>query len=312
MEPWLIPMAILLCVALLAVAVMLIIFFKIFFSFRVKSNEEYPTPEGAVYDPYREQMVEWVKEVRAMKHECVSITSYDGLKLRGKYFEYAKGAPIEILFHGYKGSAERDMCGGVHRCFSIGHSALIVDHRASGESEGRVITFGAKESRDCLEWVNFVIKKIDSEARIILTGISMGAATVMIASSMGLPENVVGVLADCGYTSTEAVVRKVMRDLRLPDGLLYPLARLGARIFGGFDTDEVSPIKSMAKCRLPIIFFHGDADGFVPCYMSEENYKACASERKRLVITKGADHGLCFPVDGENYLCELRDFFSYI
>ena len=312
MEGFEAALAVTLSVGVILAAVTVTVFFKIFYSFRKKSREQFPTPEGAVYDPYRPQMIEWIKEVRAMEHRNVEITSFDGLRLRGKYFEYSKGAPTEILFHGYKGCSERDMCGGVIRCFSIGHNALIVDHRASGESEGRVITFGAKESLDCKAWVDYVIDNIDSEAKIILTGISMGAATVMIAASMDMPRNVVGVLADCGYTSTEAIIKKVMRDMRLPAGLFYPFARLGAVVLGGFVPDSPSPIKSMAKCRLPVIFFHGDTDEFVPSYMSEENFAACKSEHKKLVITPGAGHGLCFPRDMETYLSELREFFSYV
>lgn len=244
-----------------------------------------------------------------MDRRDVQITSFDGLTLHGKYYEYKKGAPTEILFHGYRGSAERDLCGGVHRCFEIGHNALIVDQRAAGKSGGHVITFGAKECYDCLAWVDFVIQHIDKDARIILTGISMGAATVMMAASMDLPKNVIGVLADCGYTSTKAIIQKVIRDMKLPAKLLYPLVRLGARLFGGFDPDAFSPLESMKKCKLPVIFFHGDTDDFVPCYMSEENYAACAAEQKRLVIIHGAGHGLCFPVNQETYFKELRVFF---
>ena len=173
-----------------------------------------------------------------------------------------------------------------------------------------MITFGVLESRDCLKWIDFVLQSIDPDAKIILTGISMGAATVMIAASMELPPNVIGILADCGYTSTQAIVKKVMRDLHLPPSLLYPPARLAARLLGGFDPDSASPIESMKRCRLPVIFFHGDTDDFVPCSMSEENYAACASEHKRLVIVPNAGHGLCFPVDMQGYLAELDAFFA--
>ena len=173
-----------------------------------------------------------------------------------------------------------------------------------------MITFGAKESRDCQTWASFVVEHIDPDARIILTGISMGAATVMMAATLELPPNVVGILADCGYTSTEDIVKKVITDMGLPAGLLYPFARLGARVLGGFDPNASSPIASMRRCRLPVIFFHGDADGYVPCYMSEQNYNACAAAHKRLVITPGADHGLCFPADQEGYLKALQEFFE--
>ena len=309
---WIISAAVVLTLAALGLTTAYICFLKIFYSSRKKPRveEEYPTPEGEIYDPYRDQMIQWMKDVRAMPHTDVSVTSFDGLTLRGKYFEYKKGAPIEILFHGYKGTAERDMCGGVYRCFEIGHSALIVDHRASGTSEGKVIAFGVLESRDCLEWVKLVTSEIDKDAKIILTGISMGAATVMTAASFELPPNVIGILADCGYTSTKDIIKKVMRDMKLPADLMYPFARLGAILFGKFDPEAVSPIKSMKKCSLPVIFFHGDTDDYVPCYMSEENYAACTSEHKRLVITKGAGHGLCFPVDMDTYFAELNDFFA--
>ena len=311
--PFLITTLSLLGLLFIAAAVTLCVcFFKIFYSPRKKETDEYPTPPGKEYDPYREKMVEWIKEIRKLPHTDVEIKSHDGLTLRGKYYEKEVGAPIEILFHGYKGTSERDLCGGVERCFNLGHNALIVDHRASGRSEGHVITFGAKESLDCLKWVEFVINNINGNAKIILTGISMGAATVMIASSMKLPENVVGILADCGYTSTEAIIKKVLRDMKLPPNILYPFARLSARIFGGFDPNALSPISSMKKCSLPIIFFHGDEDGFVPLCMSEENYTACVSKTKRLVIVKGADHGLAFPKDQEYYCKEAISFFRPI
>lgn len=307
---WLIPLCVLgflLVGALIAAA---ICFFRIFYASRRGPREEFPTPKGALYDPYRPQMIEWIKQIRAMPHQRVSITSHDGLRLVGKYYEHQKGAPIEILFHGYRGCADADLGGGVFRCFSLGRNALIVDHRASGESEGHVISFGALESRDCLGWVDFVIQNIDPDAKIILTGISMGAATVLTAATLPLPPNVIGILADCGYTSTKEIVKKVMRDMGLPAGLLYPFARLGALLFGHFDPDALSPLASMKKCRLPVIFFHGDTDDFVPCAMSEENYAACAAAHKRLVVTPGAGHGLCFPLDSETYLAEADAFFK--
>ena len=122
--------------AFLAIAILTISYICFRMAFYVKESdkvpkEEYPIPEGEIYEPYRDQMVGWIKEVRAMPCQEFRIKSFDGLNLRGKYYEYAPGAIIEILFHGYRGSAERDMCGGVQRCFKLGHSALIVDQRCT-------------------------------------------------------------------------------------------------------------------------------------------------------------------------------------
>ena len=257
-------------------------------------------------------MIMYIKKGREMPHKDVSIKSFDGLTLRGKYYEYAPGAPLEILFHGYRGSSERDLSGGIYRCFKLGHSALIVDHRGSGKSDGHVITFGVNEQRDCIDWIKFVIESIDKNARIIITGISMGAATVMMASATDLPENVVGVLADCGYSKGEDIIKKVIRDMKLPSELLFPFVRLGGRIFGGFNIDDAAPCEALQKCQLPIIFFHGDTDAYVPHEMSLKNFNSCSSSKKRMVTISGAGHGLCYPVDPEKYISEMKDFFSYL
>ena len=298
---------------LLALLTSYICFYRIFYSNpkkRCNVLEEYPTPEGKIYDPYREDMINWIKQTRALPHLDLSVISHDGLTLRGKFYELTPGAPIEIMFHGYRGCAEREMSGGVFRCFRLGHSALIVDHRGSGESDGNVITFGVLESRDLEKWVECVIEKIDPKAKIILTGISMGASTVMIASAKKLPENVVGVLADCGYTSAKEIILKVIRDMKYPT-LIYPFARLGGMIFGGFDVEEVSPMEALPHSRLPVLFFHGTTDDFVPHEMSIRNHDLCAS-RKMLVLVPDAGHGLAYPKDKESYYAAVHEFFDPI
>ncbi|MBO5725748.1 MAG: hypothetical protein J6S00_01645, partial [Clostridia bacterium] len=146
------------------------------------SDDMFEMPGGEIYEPFRESMENWAKETREMPHEEFSITSFDGLKLYGKYYECQKGAPIELMFHGYRGSAQRDLSGGVQRCFTLGRNALIVDQRCSGKSDGTVITFGVNEHKDCLSWVDFMVNHFGRDVKIIITGISMGAATVLMAA----------------------------------------------------------------------------------------------------------------------------------
>lgn len=273
-------------------------------------KEEYPIPDGEIYAPYRESMINWIKEARAMPREAMEITSHDGLTLRGYYYEYAPDAPIELMFPGYRGDAERDLCGGVQRCFALGHSALIVDQRACGRSDGHVISFGINESRDCHRWLDAMLARFGPDVKIILTGISMGASTVMIAAGSDLPKNVIGVLADCGFTSAKEIIQKVIReDMKLPPKISYPFVKLGARIFGKFDLEEFSAVEAVRRSKVPMVFAHGDADAYVPCYMSEVNYENCASY-KRLIIVPGAGHGLCYPINPESYLKQLKNFWT--
>ena len=266
-------------------------------------------PPGKAYEPFYPQMTDWVLQVRKLPREHFQITAFDGLELHGSYYEFAPGAPVELMFHGYRGNAERDLPGGVQRCFACGRSALVVDQRCAGRSGGRTITFGIREHRDCLAWVDFAVDHFGPEVKLILTGISMGAATVLMAAGEPLPENVIGILADCGYSTPKAIICKVMGDLSLPAKLCWPFVLWGARIFGGFDPEENSPMDAMKRCKKPVILFHGEADGFVPCCMSREIYDACPT-RKAILTVPGADHGLSYPVDTEGYLAALRDFFG--
>jgi len=270
--------------------------------------DEIDIPKGKIYEPYRESMERWTREVRAMKSEEMTITSFDGLQLHARFYEFAPGAPMEIMFHGYRGSAERDLSGGVQRCFKMGRSCLLVDQRCSSKSQGHVITFGIREHQDALLWTHHAARKFPG-VKIILTGISMGAATVMMTADKDLPESVIGILADCGYTSAEEIIKKVIRQMGLPVRPGYFFAKLAARIFGKFDLEADSPRESLKNARVPVIFFHGEDDDFVPCQMSRDNFEVCAS-RKKLVTVPGAGHGLSYPQAPEYYLIELAEFFG--
>ena len=266
-------------------------------------------PPGPVYEPFHQQMTAWVLENRKLPRAHFEITSFDGLKLHATFYEYAPGAPIELMFHGYRGNAQRDLPGGVQRCFACRRSAFVVDQRCAGRSEGKTITFGIHERRDCLSWVDFMLAHFGPDVKIILTGISMGAATVLMAGGEELPENVLGILADCGYSSPKAIMQVVIGKMGLPPKLCWPFVRWGAKIYGGFDPEADSPLESVKRCKKPVIFFHGEGDDFVPCYMSREVYEACPA-RKAIYTVPGADHGLSYPVDMDGYVARLLEFFG--
>ena len=295
---------------LLLFTVSFLLFLFVFYvpSRKKQDPEHIDLPPGKIYEPFHDAMRNWVITARSTPHVDVSIRSFDGLKLCGKYYEYAPDAPVELMFHGYRGSAERDMAGGMHRAFRLGHSALIVDQRCSGSSEGNIISFGINEHRDCLDWVNFMVSRFGPDVKIILTGISMGASTVLMAAGQELPPNVIGVLADCGFHSAKDVICSVAQSMHLPSRWLYPFVRFGAKIFGHFDLESLTPRECLRNCKVPVLFFHGDADDYVPSYMSRYNFDACSC-RKRLVLIPGAGHGLSFPADPERYIQEMDDFF---
>lgn len=294
---------------LLCLIISFICFYKVFYSPKRKplGEDEYELPPGKIYLPFKDEMYKWMKAVREMPHTDFEIKSFDGLTLRGRYYEYSSDAPVEIMFHGYQGNSERDLCGGVFRAFELGHNALLVDQRAAGRSDGSIITFGINEHKDCLSWVDFAISHFGADVKIVLTGVSMGAATVVMAAGKKLPENVMYVLADCGYFSAKEIIKKVISEMHLPAAVLYPFVKLGARIFGKFDLEEYSPVEAVKNAEIPVIFIHGDADDFVPYEMSYKLWEVCSS-KKKLVTIKGAGHGLAYPVDKSGYINALLNF----
>lgn len=274
---------------------------------QAKSNE-IVLPNLDVFNIYKDIIIKDIKDIRKYPYEELMIYSFDGLKLYAKYYEYEKGAPIEIMFHGYRGSAERDLSTGVKRAFRCKRNCVLIDQRGSGKSEGHVISFGINERIDCLYWTRYISKKFGQDSKIIITGISMGAATVLMASDLDLPSNVVGILADCPYDSPKAIIKKVVKEMKLPAKLVYPFIKLGARIYGSFKLEDASAIESVKKTKLPIIYFHGTSDSFVPCYMSENLYNETTS-RKKLVKIEGALHGVSYTKDENTYINELNKFY---
>ncbi len=278
---------------------------------RPLKNDEFNFPPQKVYLPHKEQLLSWMKKARELPHENVEITSFDGLTLRGKYYEKEKGLPIEILFNGYKGTSERDLSAGIERCFSIDRNVLLVDQRACGKSDGNVTTFGVKERFDAVKWAEFASEKFGDDAIILLGGVSLGAATVLNASKEVLPKNVKCILADCPFSSPKEIITKVVKEMHLPAFIFYPLIKCGAKIFGGFNLDEISPVKAVKETKLPIYLVHGDSDDYVPYSMSEKIFDNIGTDKKALVKIKGAGHGLGYPTDKKAYVKGILDFEKY-
>ena len=217
---------------------------------------------------------------------------------------------LQILFHGYKGSPNRDFCGGLLLALRSGFNVIMVDQRSHGKSEGNTITFGIKERYDVLEWVKYANNRFSDTCPIFLTGISMGGATVLMASNLDLPKNVVGIIADCPYSSPGEIIRQFCKNMGMPPKIVYPFAYLGALFFGGFRLNASSACKAVQKTNIPIAIFHGEDDSFVPCYMSEKIYKNCKSENKFLYTFKGADHGMSYMSDNQKYESGYNDFIA--
>ena len=295
-------------------AVCLVITFSIFLAafyspVRLRTPDDF-IPSGEQYGENRSLMLSLIREMEALPCEEVRIPASDGVSLRARYYHVRDGAPLQIQMHGYRGAAVRDFCGGNKLARELGMNTLVVDQRAHGKSGGKVITFGARERYDCQDWARYAFLRFGKDTPIYLAGVSMGAATVLMAAGLELPHTVRGIIADCPYSSAEAIIRKVAsKDLHLPARPLMPFVRLAARLFGGFRLNEACAVEAVRRADIPVLLIHGEDDRFVPCGMSKEIAAACKSECA-LATFPQAGHGLSYIADAQRYARLVEDFVS--
>ncbi len=278
---------------------------------RRKSKDLLETPKFKVkYAEYFPWMKQSAETWKAEAFEEVSITSFDGLKLYGRVYDCENPRGTAILLHGYRADCIRDFACGYAMYRRMGYRVLAVDQRACGKSEGRIIGMGVLERHDCAGWAWYIHDRFGEASPIFLCGLSMGAATVTMAPSLHLPPNVRAISADCGFTSGYEITAKVIReDFHLPAGLIMPLIDLYCRLFKGFSLTDCTATETLRHCTIPVIFLHGVEDSFVPAYMSEQNYEACAS-KKQLILVEKADHGMSYLLEPERCETALRAFFD--
>lgn len=265
--------------------------------------------EKTPYGRYYETIVaadQWLKDHNA---KDIWIKSDDGLKLHGQWVRVHNARGTMLLVHGYRSTKLVDFGVAFDYYHEKGFNLLLPEHRCHGESQGRFITFGVKESTDMLRWIEYHNREF-GPMPMVLSGLSMGASTVMFMADMPLPGNVKGLIADCGFTSPADILADVFRDVtHIPPWPSVFAADLFARCFAGFSLWQKQTEKTLANNRLPILMVHGTEDDFVPCDMTKRSYAAC-SVPKTLLLVEGAGHGVSFLADHVRYIAHIEQFLK--
>lgn len=300
-------------------AIILLLFLISFIIFRVifvsplqnDCDEEKPDPlMGDEFFKNAKRIEEGKAKLLKRKGEHICVVTDDGFKLYGEF--YINPVPTEntvLCVHGYNSDAYGDFGVIANSLLNKGYNCLLLNHRHHAGSEGKYIGFGVLDSIDLIKWIEKINEKYP-DGKIILYGISMGAATVMQASNKYLSDNVVGIVEDCGFTTAWDEFKFVMKNsYHLPAFPVLNILNLYARLFIGFDLRESDSRKCIAETELPVLFIHGDADAFVPCFMAEECYAACNS-RKEKYICSGAAHAQSYYKHTEEYEKTLYSFLK--
>ena len=294
---------------LLLIAALLIGYFG--FRFSILRREVHPHTEESLvrssFADYIPQIKEGWAWIDAQPWQKQQILSRDGLKLAARYLPHENARGTAILCHGYRSQGDVDFSVGSRMFYEMGLNVLLIDHRSHGESEGKYICYGVKERYDVLGWVEHLNKTFGADTPIVLAGMSMGSATVQMASGLELPRNVKCVIADCGFTSPWDINYKVARDMHLPAFVMIPVANIFCKLLAGFGLREYSTLDAQKVNKLPTLFIHGTGDDFVPCEMSKENYEACQAPKK-LVLIPEAGHCKCYFYDKELYSGSIREW----
>ncbi|MDE7538342.1 alpha/beta hydrolase, partial [Streptococcus agalactiae] len=213
-----------------------------------------------------------------------------------------------VVVHGFANSKENMKAYGwlFHK---LGYNVLMPDNIAHGESHGQLIGYGWNDRENIIKWTEMIVDK-NSSSQITLFGVSMGGATVMMASGEKLPSQVVNIIEDCGYSGVWDELKFQAKEMYgLPAfPLLYEVSTI-SKIRAGFSYGQASSVEQLKKNNLPALFIHGDKDNFVPTSMVYDNYKATAG-KKELYIVKGAKHAKSFETEPEKYEKRISSFLK--
>ena len=280
------------------------------FTFRARKDrarDAYFLPTHEAFKHDNEIMFSLISDFDALPYERVYTKSFDGLTLTARYYHIKDGAPIQLQCHGYRGNPIRDFCGGSKLARELNHNFLVIEQRAHQDSQGNVISFGVNERKDVCAWHDYLVDRFGKDVDVLLYGVSMGAATVLMAGAYNL-SNVRCIVADCPYSTPQAIIKKVSRGMGFPAFLSMPLAYTGAFLFGRFRLSGASAVEGAKNTRVPILLIHGENDLFVPCSMSREI--AMDNKHVRLETFPDADHALSFIKDFDRYRRVCFEFLS--
>lgn len=262
--------------------------------------------QNAQYYPYIVESDRWLKKNNA---QDVYTVGKDGIVLHGLWIPAENCKGTVLMAHGYRSTMLLDCHLAFELFHQLGMNILVPEQRTHGQTGGRFITFGVKESGDMQQWLRFCNSTLSADP-IVLYGISMGASTMLYLADKALPDNVKGIIADCGFTSPKAIISHVYRSvLHLPAAPAVWIAGVFAKLIAGFSLDACDTVRSLRRSRLPVAMIHGMADGFVPWEMTVQGYDNCRTAKKLLLVPK-AEHGLSFLGDGFGYTATVIDFLK--
>lgn len=236
--------------------------------------------------------------------------SYDGLRLHA-YVIDRKSPKWVVMTHTYTGNA-KCMSTMAAEYDKRGYSILLPNSRAHGRSQDNIIGMGWPEHYDLLGWLDKLNAEYAPE-EIVLHGVSMGGT--IVAMTLGeteeLPANVKCAVEDCGYSSVWEEFGFMCKEYyNLPPNLIMSSFAFWNRHYNHYNLRrDGDALKMVKRIKTPTLFFHGDDDHMIPCWMTEKLYAAATCEKQKVIVS-GADHGKSAVVAPELYWQTVDAFLA--
>lgn len=249
----------------------------------------------------------WFDEIK--KEKIAIRSSSDKKNLHADYIFADKPTDIcALVVHGYT-SSPRNMGIYAKKYHELGYDVVMPSLNGHADSETGYVTMGWDDRLDVIDWINFIVDN-NPNVKILIHGVSMGAATTMMATGEDLPENVKVAVADCGYSSVwDIFSNKLQNSFKLHEFPTLYSANAVNKLYSGFDFKEASSIEQLKKSKTPTIFLHGEKDTFVPYEMLDKVYEAAACEKEKVTIPN-APHARNACADPELYWSSIQNFIN--
>ncbi len=221
----------------------------------------------------------------------------------------ARGAVI--LAHGIGGCRGREFTSSslplVQRMVSSGLSVLMIDLRGHGDSDPARMTYGARERRDVLGAVDWLLSHGYSAGRIGILGASMGGVAGIGAACV--EPAIGGLIIDSSCASFSDMMRSHFRAFSKLPTIFLPGALLMAWFLTGENLGQLRPaalLQTMEHC--PMLIVHASGDQLVPVAHAHANANAGGVN---LWITESTRHLGSFALLPNTYSNVVTQFFHH-
>ena len=287
--------------------VLFILYRFVFYSPRKGQINDFNLEDSKQYKGFEDRIKNLITNLKKEPYKDVYIDSFDGYKLRARRYDNSSSNRVAILCHGYRGTAYRDFCGGAREVLDKKMNLLLIDHRGHGLSKGHSITFGVRETKDVLKWIEYAKKEFGEDKQIVLVGISMGGFTVLNCADK-VNDNTI-IIADCPYTSPRQILENSIKSIHLPIKFFYALTNLSSILFAHTNLNKVDAYESIKNTQCKILIIHGDKDSVVPFECSKKLAETYP-HKIRYELFPAADHGMSYVVDTDRYKKIISEFLK--